>query len=245
MANIFKTLFPEKIVPHREYKLDPKETEIIIKKNRDTLSLVDNWIDEEAFKRSWFSYGVPDYIKKDIDKPINDSATYTDLIVYLSKKHFKKINYLEIGVSVGKNFFQLLNAHSDSTFSGFDIEELNPVIENRLIFKEKAEWQTPANSIKKTASSLKKFTYNGMDVDYLCADVWDENSWARLKDNKFNIIFFGQFCIENNNNVQTCPTVEPPPRFCVRPKMSVPHPTPFESGRQVPQRVHRIAGYAS
>ncbi len=189
MANIFKTLFPEKIVPHREYKLDPKETEIIIKKNRDTLSLVDNWIDEEAFKRSWFSYGVPDYIKKDIDKPINDSATYTDLIVYLSKKHFKKINYLEIGVSVGKNFFQLLNAHSDSTFSGFDIEELNPVIEKRLIFKEKDEWQTPANSIKKTASSLKKFSYNGMDVDYLCADVWDENSWARLKDNKFNIIF--------------------------------------------------------
>jgi hypothetical protein len=28
-----------------------------------------------------------------------------------------------------------------------------------------------------------------MDVDYLCADVWDENSWAKLKGNKFNIIF--------------------------------------------------------
>ncbi|MGN6539820.1 MAG: class I SAM-dependent methyltransferase [Ginsengibacter sp.] len=189
MPNILKKLFPEKIAVQKEFNFDKKERDILIKKNRESLSLVDNWIDENAFKNSFFSYGVPDYIKKDINKPINQSATYTDLIVYLSKKHFRKINYLEIGVSVGKNFFQLLNAHADSSFTGFDIEEFNPVVERRLHFKEKTEWQTPANSIKKTASSLKKFSYNGMEVDYLCADVWDENSWAKLKGNKFNIIF--------------------------------------------------------
>jgi hypothetical protein len=189
MPNLFKTLFPEKIVAQKEFHFDKKESEKLITKNRETLSLVDNWIHEDAFKKSFFSYGVPDYIKKDINKPINNSATYTDLILYLSKKHFAKINYLEIGVSVGKNFFQLLNAHTDSKFTGFDIEELNPVVENRLNFKEKTEWQTPAGSIKKTFSSLKKYSYNKMEVDYMCADVWDENSWAKLKGNKFNIVF--------------------------------------------------------
>jgi hypothetical protein len=189
MANIFKKLFPEKIVAQKEFRFDKEEAEKLIRKNRQTLSLVDNWIDEDAFKKSFFSYGVPDYIKKDINKPINNSATYTDLILYLSKKHFENINYLEIGVSVGKNFFQLLNAHADSKFTGFDIEELNPAIEKRLDFKEKIEWPTPADSIKKTFSSLKRFSYNMMDVDYLSGDVWDENSWAKLKDNKFNIVF--------------------------------------------------------
>jgi hypothetical protein len=189
MPNLFKKLFPEKIVAKKEFNFDKKESEKSIKKNRESLTLVDNWIDEEAFKKSFFSYGVPGYIKKDINKPINDTATYTDLILYLSKKHFEKINYLEIGVSVGKNFFPLLNAHTDSKFTGFDIEELNPVVENRLNFKEKTEWTTPVNSIKKTFSSLKNFSYNGMEVNYLCADVWDENSWTKLKKNKFNIIF--------------------------------------------------------
>jgi methyltransferase family protein len=189
MPNLFKTLFPEKIVAQKEFDFDKKESEELIKKNRETLSLVDNWIDEDAFKKSFFSYGVPDYIRKDINKPINNSATYTDLILYLSKKHFAKINYLEIGVSVGKNFFQLLNAHTDSKFTGFDIEELNPVVEHLLYLKEKTEWQTPANSIKKTPSSLKEFAYNNMHVNYLCGDVWDENSWGKLQGNKFNIVF--------------------------------------------------------
>lgn len=189
MGNIFEVFFPKKKLADPFFQFDEKQLNEIIKGNRKTLSGIDNWIDEEAFKNSFFSYGVPDFIRNDINKPINDLATYTDLMVYISNKHFKEINYLEIGVSVGKNFFQMLNTHNSSRFTGFDIEEINPVIENRLTFRNKTEWPTPLSSIKKTNSSLKRFDFNGMEVEYLCADVWDENSWAKLKGNKYNIVF--------------------------------------------------------
>jgi len=189
MMNFLKTIFPEKINAKPKFNFEEKQMAEIIKQNRNSLDLIEDWIDEDAFKKSFFNYGVPDFIKPHINKAINNSVTYSDLMLYISQKHFEKINYLEIGVSVGKNFFQMLVGNSDSRFTGFDLEEINPVLGNCLAFKEKSEWQTPATSIKKTNSSLKKFEFKGMEVDYLCADVWDENSWAKLKGNKFNIVF--------------------------------------------------------
>jgi hypothetical protein len=189
MLNFFNKLFPEKIDAKPQFNFQEKKLGEAIKQNRDSLNLIDDWIDENAFKSSFFNYGVPDFIKPHINKTINNSATYSDLMLYISEKHFKKINYLELGVSVGKNFFQMLTAHNNSKFTGFDIEEINPVIENCLAFKNKAEWPTPQGSIKKTNSSFKRFEFKGMEVDYLCADVWDENSWAKLRGNKFNIVF--------------------------------------------------------
>jgi hypothetical protein len=189
MLTILKKIFPEKIDAKTQFNFEEKQMDEVIKQNRQSLNLIDNWIDDEAFKKSFFNYGVPDFIKQDINKAINNSVTYSDIMLYISGKHFEKINYLEIGVSVGKNFFQMLEAHHDSRFTGFDIEEINPVIENRLTFRNKTEWPTPQGSIKKTNSSLKKFELKGMEVEYLCADVWDENSWSKLEGNKFNIVF--------------------------------------------------------
>ena len=190
MQNIFKKIFfSEKIIAKPSFDFQEKEMKEAVHQNRQSLDLIEDWIDEDAFKRSFFSYGVPDFIKPHINKTIGPSVTYSDLMLYISNKHFKKINYLEIGVSVGKNFFQMLAAHEHSRFTGFDIEEINPVLGNCLAFKSKTEWPTPPGSIKKTSSSLKKFEFKGMEVDYLCGDVWDENSWAKLKGNQFNIVF--------------------------------------------------------
>ena len=159
--------------------------------NRASLRLVNTWIDDAAFSRSCFQYGVPDYIKKEINKPINESPTYTDMMLLIVEKYLREPNYLEIGVSVGKNFFQLLNANplAKGKFTGFDIEEINPVIERKLDLKDRTEWVTPATSIKKIPSSLKRYGYGGKEVSYLSADVWDVNSWSRLEGNKFNLIF--------------------------------------------------------
>lgn len=189
MSSWLNKLFAPKVIAKPEFQYQKPEMEKIIEGNRNSLSLIDNWIDEKAFENSFFKYGVPDFIKKEINKPIGNSLTYTDAMVYIAKVHFNKINYLEIGVSVGKNFFQLLNALNHSQFSAFDIEEINPVLANRLSLKDKVEWATPNESIKKTNSSLTIFEFNGKEVNYLCADVWDENSWAKLQGNKFNLIF--------------------------------------------------------
>jgi hypothetical protein len=189
MLEAIKKIFAPKTGVKKSFNYQQPLMDKVIEENRHALSLVNNWIDAAAFEKSFFKYGVPDYIKIHLNKPINKSVTYTDIMAYILKKHFEELNYLEIGVSVGKNFFQLLESTNNATFTGFDIEEITPVIERRLIFKEKSEWETPVKSIKKTKSSFKKFDYKGLEVNYLCADVWDENSWAKLKGNKYNLVF--------------------------------------------------------
>ena len=189
MSGWINNIFSKKVTAKSDFNYRKPVMDDIIKQNRNSLSLIEDWIDEKAFENSFFKYGVPDFIKEHINKPINNSVTYTDVMVYIGGEYFKKINYLEIGVSVGKNFFQLLTTLNHSHFTAFDIEEINPVLADCLLFKEKREWPTPQGSIKKTNSSLKTFEFRGMGIDYLCADVWDENSWAKLKGNKFNLIF--------------------------------------------------------
>jgi hypothetical protein len=67
MLNIFKlNKRPKKTLPfHREDMLK------YIKTNRDVLNSIDNWIDEEAFSKSFFQYGAPDFIRDDINKKID------------------------------------------------------------------------------------------------------------------------------------------------------------------------------
>ncbi len=157
--------------------------------NRQTLRRIDNWIDEAAFNKSFFNYGVPDFIKNDINKPVGDELTYTDIMTFLAKKHFAEINYLEIGVSVGKNFFQIINAFEKANMVGFDIEEINPILERELQLLSKKEWNTKSGSLKTNKSSIKEFSYKSNKVAYVSGDVWDEGSWRQLKENKFNLIF--------------------------------------------------------
>ena len=52
-------------------------------------------------------------------------------MIFLINKLFKKnINYLEIGVSVLKNYLQINNGISDSNIVGFDINEINHNFKN-------------------------------------------------------------------------------------------------------------------
>ena len=191
MLELLRKIFPGRgqVSAKPVFQFPDEQMEGIKKVNRSSLALIDDWIDEAAFSRSCFKYGVPEFIKTEINKPIGDTLTYTDLMLFISRKHFSSIHYLEIGVSVGKNFFQLINAHEKGRFSGFDIEEINPVLEQRLAFKNREEWKTPSKSIKKNPSSFKTYRFKETEVSYLSADVWDENSWAKMKGNKFNMVF--------------------------------------------------------
>lgn len=184
-----KNLFRKAIVAKNTFPFDNKDLFNDIARNRSTLALVDNWIDDIAFRNSFFQYGVPDFIKSEINKDIDDSVTYSDTIAFLTKKYFQKVSYLEIGVSVGKNFFQILNNTKNGAFFGFDIEEINPVISNYFTIKDKVEWPSQNKSIKTNNSSLTNYDYKGKAVNYLSGDVWDENSWKALTGNRFNVIF--------------------------------------------------------
>jgi hypothetical protein len=189
MMTVLKNLF-QKEVPHKTtLPFGPEELAGPIRVNRSTLQQVGDWIDEEAFNRSFFKYGVPDFLKPLINQPIGDDPTYTDLMTLIAKRHFTHVNYLEIGVSVGKNFFQLMNGLEDAALTGFDIEEINPVLSGWLTPVARTEWPTPSSSIKKNPSSLNTYTHGAKKVNYLSADVWDSNSWSKMEGNKFNLVF--------------------------------------------------------
>ena len=171
-----------------DFSSRPESAEVI-RQNRELLTKVSDWIDAEAMKNSCFDYGVPPFIQDVINKDIGNNATYTDIMRYLAYKHFPQLNYLEIGVSVGKNFYQLAAGIPGGVFTGFDIEEINPVLERDYSLTNQRTWETKAGSIKKTASSFKEYDFRGTKVNYLCADVWDENSWSQLQGNKYNMVF--------------------------------------------------------
>ncbi|HEV9036530.1 MAG TPA: class I SAM-dependent methyltransferase [Puia sp.] len=189
MLDAFMQLFQKKIPYKSEIPFSPAELSGYMRANRKVLGEVDDWIDEQAFARSFFNYGVPDSIKEVINKPIGDAPTYTDLMTLIADRYLGSVNYLEIGISVGKNFFQLLKTLPQASLTAFDIEEINPVLASRLVAKSKTEWATPSGSVKKNQSSLSEFSFGGKKVSYVSGDVWDANSWARLEGNSFNLVF--------------------------------------------------------
>jgi hypothetical protein len=160
----------------------------ICEKNRSTLKKVKKWLISEVAEKSYFQYGVPDDIKTLLDLDIGNELTYTDLIAYYSRL-FNTVNYLELGVSVGKNFLQLAEQFENAIITGYDIENINPVLESFFEFKSVIKWATPSQSIRKEDSSLKQYLYKTNHVKYLAGDIWDESTWEKLYGGKFNVIF--------------------------------------------------------
>jgi len=176
-----------KFYTKKNLKKQKNISEIIIK-NRKILNGITDWIDHNAFNNSVFKYGIPDSIKDKINLPIGNEINYTDLLVAFAK-NYPVSKYLEIGVSVGKNFVPLLENIENAQFFGFDIEKINPIIEKKLIFINECHWPSKNDSLKKDNSYLKVYKYNYKNISYLCGDIYDENSWERLRGNKFNLIF--------------------------------------------------------
>ncbi|MBD2551058.1 hypothetical protein H6G65_15990 [Microcystis elabens FACHB-917] len=162
--------------------------------NKASLELVNEWISDEVWSDSVYQYGLPNEIRHIIDCDIGSSPT-TDALLALSSMLTKPVSYLEIGVSVGKNFWQVLNYLSNSTLTGFDIEEINPVLRERLQYASRVEFPTFQESLKKTPSSLTRLSYPATQnqVHYLCGDIFDSRVWEQLKKQNYNLIFSDAF----------------------------------------------------
>jgi hypothetical protein len=187
MLNKIRGLFS----PSFPNSIEIKDKELInevIKINRATLAKVPEWLNNEIKSQSYFNYGVPDEIYPLLSLDIGNDVTYTDLIIYFSKK-IKKINYLELGVSVGKNFFQVASQFENASLTGFDIENINPILQKEFHLGTSRSWETMSGSVRKEKSTYTTYQYKSNQLNYLAGDIWDERSWAELKGNKFNIIF--------------------------------------------------------
>jgi hypothetical protein len=167
----------------------PEMAEVICR-NRAAVGQVNTWVIPNLIENSIFRYGVNPDTENLLDLPLDDGCTHTDLLVYYGQRLAQPRKYLELGVSVGKTFWQVLNNCGPCECWGFDIEEMTPVLKSRLVEQSREEWAGPADSIKKTPSSITRYLHRetGNHVTYLCADIFDEQAWAWLAGQKFNLV---------------------------------------------------------
>jgi hypothetical protein len=163
----------------------------IMRQNRAVLAKIPNWIQDTDYEASIFHYGLPRQIRPFINRSIGEEMTYSDLIAYMARALKAPVRYFELGVSVGKNFFQMLHQLKGADIVGFDIEDINPALERVLEKRSSVEWDTMAESLRKRSSRLTEYAFAANDnrVRYLAGDVFDEASWQRLAGEKFNLVF--------------------------------------------------------
>jgi hypothetical protein len=163
-----------------------------IRKNRESLALVPHWISEETYQSSIFQYGLPPHIRPFIDEAIDDSPTYSDLIVYLANG-LRELRYLELGPSIGKNLFQVAKAVQSAELVAVDIEDINSIFEQHLTFVGREAWETMPGSKRNALSTETSYRLAGNRVDYIAGDLFDSATWERLRGRKFNLIFSDAF----------------------------------------------------
>ncbi len=149
----------------------------IISINRENLSKIKNFISVDEYTKN--DFGIPQHIFKNIDKKIDNNPTYTDLIIYLMKNMKKdKLNYLEIGVSVMKNFRQVNYQLTNSKLVAYDINKIVSTFSDKFISDENIE-----NLFHK-----KEYTNN---IYYFKGDVLnksDAKSFSKALDLKYDFV---------------------------------------------------------
>ena len=65
--------------------LKKKDITPVLQKNRENLSKVKCWIDDNVYKNSIYNYGLPPRVRHLIDLQVGNETTYSDLLVFLSQ----------------------------------------------------------------------------------------------------------------------------------------------------------------
>lgn len=147
----------------------------IIERNRAHLHSVKNWIAPEDYACSRSHYGCPPRILPLLDLPIDDQPTYTDLLVYAAQRLPAPTRYLELGVSVGKNFYVLASTFADAVLIGFDWERINPLLDRRLEYTH-------------THQPMRWYRHATNRIGYLQGDIACADDWSALAGTRFNLI---------------------------------------------------------
>jgi len=169
--------------------------------NRETCRSMLPWYSSALFENSVCNYGIsPDKIHL-LDVEIGQETTLSDVICYHCAELPSPVRYLEIGVSVGKNFMQMLNGAAEGTFVGFDIENMNPAIARDMKLVGREEWPhldpvaaqmaSGAEFVRRSPTILEVFEdkTRKKNISYLAGDVFDERCWRVLARESYNLIF--------------------------------------------------------
>jgi len=166
-------------------------------KNRQTQRAVSEWMSTRVLDNSLWRYGIP---RNDLLERLNRvdrEITYTDVLSFLSTFLIRP-RYLEIGVSAGKNFYQMSKQLHDALLVGLDIEDISPVLEGlythgRSVWKSadvypfvRYDGQTVGREFSLTEYSQPE---NGNRVLYLSGNKFESQLWKSLSGMSFNLVF--------------------------------------------------------
>lgn len=171
-------------------RINASDMQKVVDSNRANLARIGQWIPQGLLESSVFQYGILPEHQQILNLPLDRSTTHTDLLCYFARKLQKKPKYLELGVSIGKTFWQVMLSRPDIECWGFDIEEINPALREHLQLESREEWRPLSGSLRKDPSSISHFTNRdtGQKVVYICADIFDGRAWRLLESGQFNLI---------------------------------------------------------
>lgn len=165
--------------------------------NRAVLGDISQWARPADLAPSLWRYGVPeqwDAGAKGLGQTglneVEKEPTYSDLIAFICSG-LPDLRYLEIGVSVGKNFLQIAR-NVPGRFVGLDVERINPVLSEALgggFAEHKLGTTQTVDTLDGPTAPVELAVYRSGDVDYLRGDQFSPDTWAALRGRSFNFIF--------------------------------------------------------
>lgn len=178
---------------------DPALFARVYERNRKSLGLVDSWTDD--IDDSLWRYGVPQQwssqlraLGRTVLDEIEPEVTYTDLIGFIASG-ITPLKYLEIGVSVGKNFWQIVEMFPEAEIVGLDVEKPNASLV-RLFDRIETVWTGPQQVVdtlsgKPATVNLTHYKLHrkgGKPVTYVQGDQFAPETWDSI-ETRFNFIF--------------------------------------------------------
>lgn len=151
----------------------------IVLKNRKLLKYIKTFKSKSLISESKDNYGLTSRGYELVDEDINLRLTYIDLIPYLCRYISNEIIYVEIGVSVLKNFYCVANNLTSSKMFAFDINRINPIIEEKF------------NNKKQISDQSTSYIFNSNLITYVEGDVYNSKDLQELLglSKKPNFIF--------------------------------------------------------
>ncbi len=155
-----------KNILNKFYKNKNLELMSIKSKNREYLQSIPYFITQDIYATN--DYGIPPGIYKNINKLIDNSETYTDLLAFLIDNLFgKSINYLETGVSILKNYLQLDNFLENSKMFAYEIEDVNPLFADLFTTRDRMKIHQGKNTLNYFKGDLMNKSDNNYFNDKL------------------------------------------------------------------------------
>ena len=175
-------------VPHAQGKpgtLRLDDATAVARANRDLLRRTGEWVDRDAIASSRLHYGVDHLAALDVlgGETGGRETTLTDLVCLMARRT-PKLSYLEIGVSVGRNLWQVLHATECAEVTGLDMDRLYPPLAARLVPDDEAETRDGRVAIQRF-----RYPARGHRITQVVGDVLDEACWAALDGARFNLVF--------------------------------------------------------